>query len=93
MIIFLGFYMGTKFGLKEYKNHEILSSENVIEEYYENQKYYIIKDDYKGDYDIQYITLSEYFDRKVDIQIMKNIKDIVVNGILIKFIMIILRII
>lgn len=70
MIIFLGFYMGMKFGLKEYKNHEILSSENVIEEYYENQKYYIIKDDYTGDYDIQYITLSEYFDRKVDIQSM-----------------------
>lgn len=60
MIIFLGITLGVRYGLNSAIKKEYPLSQTVSIEKYNNKNYYIIKDDYSGKYDLQYISLSEY---------------------------------
>ena len=54
---------GTILDLKEYA-----VSDTTYIETYNNKDYYIIKDDYKGEYDIQFVNFSNYYNTNYDIK-------------------------
>lgn len=47
-------------------------SNNVSIKNHNNEDYYIIEKDYSGEYDLQYLSLSEYYDSKTDIDDIKD---------------------
>ena len=54
---------GTTLDLKEYAVSDTISIEK-----YNNTDYYIMKDSYRGEYDIQYVNFSQYFDSNYDVK-------------------------
>ena len=57
------FKNGTTLDLKEYAVSDTISIEK-----YNNTDYYIMKDSYRGEYDIQYVNFSQYFDSNYDVK-------------------------
>ena len=68
MIVFLGMILGVRYGLNIALKKEYPLSQTVSIENYDNKNYYIIKDDYSGEYDLQYISLSEYLDAEFNLE-------------------------
>ena len=54
---------GTILDLKEYA-----VSDTTYIETYNNEDYYIIKDDYQGEYDIQFVNFSDYYNTNYDLK-------------------------
>lgn len=51
-------------------------SDTVSVKTYNNKDYYIIKKDYSGNYDLQFLSLSEYFDSQKDIKTSFEVKEV-----------------
>jgi len=51
-------------------------SDTVSIKNYKNKDYYIIEKDYAGDYDLQFLSLSKYFDSKSDITKTFEVKEV-----------------
>lgn len=68
-IIILIYFIFNKVNISQYA-----ISDTVSVKTYNNKDYYIIKKDYSGNYDLQFLSLSEYFDSQTDIKTSFEVK-------------------